>query len=121
MEILQKNQMSYIFDELHHPVIKGKIGVTNHIKERLFERQRLSIKDFVPYFHNMKFQRGDRRCQHLRVIDQKIAKSTYPNCDYLYSKRLDMILVFDRDNKYIITVLDFDTSYYSGGYNISNY
>ena len=53
MEILQKNQMSYIFDELHHPVIKGKIGVKFHIKERLFERQRLSIKDLGPYFQKI--------------------------------------------------------------------
>ena len=112
MEILQKNQMSYIFDELHHPVIKGKIGVKIHIKERLFERQRLSIKDLVPYFHNMKFQRGDRRCPHLRVIDQKIAKSIYPNCDYLYMKALNLAIVVSRIDNNMVTCLDLNTDYY---------
>ena len=112
MEILQKNQMSYIFDELHHPVIKGKIGVKFHIKERLFERQRLSIKDLVPYFHNMKFQRGDRRCPHLRVIDQKIAKSIYPNCDYLYMKALNLAIVVSRIDNNMVTCLDLNTDYY---------
>jgi len=111
MEILQKNQISYIHDELHHPIL-GKIGITLHVKQRLLERQRLSIRDFVPYFHNMKVQRGDRRCEHLRVIDQKIAKSTYPMCDYLYMKALNLAIVVSRIDNNMVTCLDLNNDYY---------
>lgn len=108
------------FKYLYHPKSK-KMNFTNHFLLRLSQRKKLNVETLFKYIKGFTFHCGTKYCKDSLVINSKVSNNEYPNCDYLYSKRLDMILVFDRENKFIITVLDFDTSYYSGGYNISNY
>jgi hypothetical protein len=107
------------FKYLYHPKSK-KMNFTNHFLLRLYQRKKLKVENLFKEIKGFVYHDGSKYCKDSLVINSKISKEEYPYCDYLYSKRLDMILVFERETKNIITVLDFDTSYYKGGYNISN-
>ena len=100
---------------INHPKF-GKINLTTHVKEQLWNRKKMMIEDLTKIIDSFKWQNGTKRCEHLRVIDQKIQKWTYPNSDYIYSKYFDMALVVDRYNKTSITVLDLNTDYYKPNY-----
>jgi macrodomain Ter protein organizer (MatP/YcbG family) len=113
MELLKQNQISYLFDELHHPKM-GKLFISNHVKDELRIKFGKSVRDVISYFENFKHQSGTKRCPHLRVIDQKISAWTHPNSDYLYCKALNMAIVVDKYNKVMITVLHLNTDYYRG-------
>jgi hypothetical protein len=101
--------------QITHPKF-GKIIVSNHVRERLYTRKNIMIDKLHTIIGGFKWQNGTKRCEHLRVIDQKIQKWTYPDSDYIYSKYHNMALVVDRYTKVAITVLDLNTDYYTPQY-----
>lgn len=113
MEHFKQPRTSYSTSELHHPKL-GNLTISEHLKERLHSRFGMSITDVDGYFQNFKFQSGNQRCPHLRVIDQKISAWTYPDTDYLYCKGLNMAIAVDRYEKVMITALHLNTDYYKG-------
>jgi len=102
-------------NSIHHPKF-GEIKLTLHVVEQLYNRKKLTIENLLPYMDKFVIQNGDKRCPHLRVIDQKIQKWTYPNSDYVYNKYMDLALVVDRITRTAITCLDLNTDYYQPSY-----
>ena len=100
---------------INHPKY-GEITLSLHVVEQLYNRKKLTVENLLPYIHKFSIQNGDKRCPHLRVIDQKIQNWTYPHTDYLYNKYMDLAIVVDKINKIAITCLDLNTDYYKPQY-----
>lgn len=114
--LLKQKKLINSKNQLHHPKM-GELKITHHFRERLMSRFGKSVEDVSNYLHTFKHQSGTKRCPHLRVVYQKISSWNYPNSDYLYNKGLDMVFVYDRYEKVMITVLHFNNDEYYNGHN----
>ena len=46
------------------------------------------------------------------VVNAIVSNGKYPNSDFLYSRKYDMVIPFDRYSRELKTVKYFDTDYY---------
>ena len=96
---------------LYHRITKN-LKYTYHFHSKLGERFDMNFYNLFPLIHSFVYHRGDKYCNASLTINAKVSSGNYPNSDYLYSKRYDMILVFDRNSRVLITVEKYDTDYY---------
>ena len=101
----------YRLNYIYHPLTR-KLNVTYHFGERLKERFGYKLQDLYQIIKKFKYHNGKRFCNNCLTINSKIRNGIYPNSDYLYSPFFDMILIFDRDTRTLLTVERYDTNYF---------
>ena len=99
------------YNNLYHKITKN-LKYSEHFLERLKERYDMNFYDLFQIIRSFVYHNGNKYCKDSLVINSKVSNGRYTNTDYLYSRRHDMILVFDRVNKTLITVEKYDTDYY---------
>jgi hypothetical protein len=99
------------YNNLYHRITKN-LNYSEHFILRLNERFNMNFYDLFKIIRSFVYHNGTKYCNNSLVINSKVSNGRYINADYLYSRKHDMILVFDRFNKTLITVEKYDTDYY---------
>ncbi len=104
-----KNTIIYI--NLYHRITKNlKFG--EHFLIRLKQRYNMNFYDLFKIIRSFVYHNGNKYCKDCLVVNAKVSNGEYPNSDYLYSRKYDMVIVFDRYSRELKTVEYFDTDYY---------
>lgn len=99
------------YKNLYHRLTKN-LQYSDHFLKRLKERFNMNFYDLFRIIRSFVYHNGTKHCPHSLVINAKVSSGKYDHTDYLYSSKYDMIIVFDRKERKLITVERFDTNYY---------
>ena len=89
-----------------------KLKCSLHFIERLRERFGMEYYQLFPIINTFVYHNGTKYCNGSLTVNAKVYGCNYPNNDYLYSRKFDMIITFDRTNKTIITLENYATDDY---------
>jgi hypothetical protein len=101
----------YRFNYLYHR-LTSKLNVSVHFVEKLHERFNMELNDLFPIIRTFVFHRGNKFCIGSLTINSKVSSGKYPYSNYLYSRKYDMIIVYDSRNLELITVERYNTDYF---------
>jgi hypothetical protein len=99
------------YRNLYHRITKN-LTYSHHFLLRLKERFNMNYYDLFKIVNSFVFHNGTKFCRDSLTVNAKVSSGRYPTADYLYSRKYDMILVFDRRERVLITVEKFNTDYY---------
>ena len=109
MKNTMNNKISYL--NLYHKITKN-LKFREHFLYRLKQRHNMNFYDLFKIIRSFVYHNGTKYCKDSLVVNAIVSNGKYPNSDFLYSRKYDMVIPFDRYSRELETVKYFDTDYY---------